>query len=134
MDDSAVGGCFINGLLGDVGDDESWELLQEDGDFKGCTLAANTKIVAMSTRQCSAGDLWNEMPSLLVEDTRFKSLVVLDLHKCRYIDHLHESVCDLPELRKMVLTRCNNLRTLPSNIGNLRNLTEVKNKNFIRSL
>lgn len=114
MDDSMK---YIDGF----GDD--WEVLST---VKGVSLAADRKdgkIVYMSTRQCSAADLWNKMPCI----AEFTSLAVLDLHKCRYIDHLHESVCDLTNLRRLLLTRCKNLSTLPSNIGaNLKNLTEVR--------
>ena len=124
MEMDSAEGCFNDGWLGEVCD-ETWELLLEDGDFKGCALAATSrdgKPVYMSTRQCSLSNLWNTMPAL---DQRVRSLIVLDLHKCRYIKYLHESVCDLVDLKKLILTRCSNLRSLPSNIGNLRNLTEV---------
>jgi hypothetical protein len=111
---------YVDGL----GEIDDWELL-DDGDFKGVLLAAekkNGKIVYMSTKHCSAADMWNIMPSL----AEFPSLVVLDLHKCRYITELHESVGDLADLKQLLLTRCSILRTLPPTIGKLQHLTEVR--------
>jgi hypothetical protein len=111
---------YVDGL----GEIDDWELL-EHGDFKGIALAAdrkNGKIVYMSTKHCSAADLWNKMPSL----EEFPSLVVLDLHKCRYITELHESVGDLVEMKQLLLTRCSILQTLPATIGKLQHLTEVR--------
>ena len=112
------------GLHQYTGDMDDWELV-EDGDFKGIALATDRKngeIVYMSTKHCGAVDLWNKMPSL----EEFPSLIVLDLHKCRYIVDLHESVGSLVNLQQLLLTRCSKLRTLPSTLGNLENLVEVR--------
>lgn len=106
--------------------DDDWEMLHpEDGKFKGIALAADRRtgrIVYASTKRCGAADLWTTMPSL----SDFKeSLVVLDLHRSKYIRELHGSVCDLASLQRLLLTRCSNLRFLPPATGNLRNLTEL---------
>lgn len=102
---------------------DDWEVVLDH--LKGVSLGVDRtdgKIVYMSTRQCSAADLWNKMPSV----AEFTSLAVIDLHKCRYIDHLNESVCDLTNLRRLLLTRCSKLSSLPNGIGRLQNLTEVR--------
>jgi hypothetical protein len=112
---------FLDGLC----EVDDWILVEDDGDFAGMTLLADRKtgkVVYLSTRNCNDAGRWSTMPAL----TRFDALTVLDLHKSRYITELHEYVGDLQNLKRLVVTRCNNLRSLPSSLGNLRSLTEVR--------
>ena len=85
------------------------------------------KIVFLSTRNLRDSDRWNLMPS--VEPFK-ESLLVLDLHKSRYIQGLHESVGDLTYLKHLMITSCASLRTLPESIGSLPNLEEVGYSSF----
>lgn len=94
--------------------------------FKGVTMLmdkGSRDIVVLSTRDSKNADRLSTIPDL---QCYANSLLVLDLHKCRYISSLHDSVGGLVKLRRLMLTRCNNLKTLPDSIGNLSNLTEVK--------
>lgn len=79
-------------------------------------------VVSMSTETTPDCRRWAVMPSI----SEFaSSLIVLNLHKARYIDCLHSSVCQLTMLKKLVLTHCDRLTTLPADIGNLKSLEEV---------
>ena len=79
-------------------------------------------VVSISTGMTPDRNRWESMPSVANFSS---SLVVLDLHKARYIESLHESVCQLSNLKKLVLTHCERLKTLPDAIGNLISLEEV---------
>ena len=104
--------------------DDSWVLV-EDGDMKGVTLITDRdagEVVCLSSRYKNDIDRWIQMPPL----TGYAStLQVLDLHNSRYMEQLHESVGQLSQLRRLVLTGCDMLTGLPASIGNLRNLVEV---------
>ena len=118
----------IQRFLVGMGDMDDWVLV-EDGDFKGLTILADRRsneVVYVGSRFCSDNDRWNEMPSL----KQFPSLKILDIYKSRYIPALHESIGDMHELQHSLVMRCKNLRTLPASIGNLRNLTEVRDFNL----
>ena len=114
-----------NNVINAARDEESenWILL-EDGALKGLTLVADKDsgdIVCLSSRNCSDLDRRTVMPSL----KDYSSLKVVDLDGYRYVTTLDESIGDVTELRRLSLTRCSLLKTLPSSIGNLQNLTEV---------
>jgi hypothetical protein len=104
-------------------DESSW-MVVEDGDLKGFTLIADKDsgdIICLSARHCNDADRRSVMPSM----KDYTSLKVIDLHGYRYVKTLHESIGDLPELQRLVLSRCDLLTTLPSSIGNLHSLVEV---------
>ena len=96
------------------------------GPFQGARviLDGNTKQVeVLSTRYCKDNERWRQedMPSF----TGFTGLKVLDLHGNRYMIELDNSLCDLVHLRRLILSRCDRLERLPSNLGNLQQLREV---------
>lgn len=104
-------------------DDGSWIIVGE-GDLKGMTLIADKdtgSIVRISARQCSDTDRPSIMPSL----EKYSSLQVLDLHGYRHVKCLHDSVGNLTELKRLILTECSLLSTLPLSLGNLHKLIEV---------
>jgi hypothetical protein len=81
-------------------------------------------VVSLSTETTPDCNRWEMMPSV----SEFaSSLIVLNLHKARYIERLHSSVSQLIMLKKLVLTQCDRLATLPIEIGNLKSLEEVRN-------
>ena len=84
--------------------------------------------VSISTRTVPDNRRWEEMPSLLSLKNNSNTLIVLDLHKSRYMTKLHDSVCDMGSLKKLVLTHCHKLTTLPDNIGKLTLLEEVSSR------
>ena len=113
---------------------EGWTLVKEgtgrdDGimdSFDGTSFMVckkHGKIVYLSTRKVSDSDRSSTMPSL---EALKDSLLVLDLHKSRYLRELDASICNLSNLTHLLLTRCSNLTSLPDSIGNLSNLTEVR--------
>jgi hypothetical protein len=104
--------------------DEDWVMV-ETGSMKGMKVAIDRYtglVVSISARQCEDTNRWLVMPSL--ED--YNSLRNLDLHKSRYLTSLHHSVCTLVNLETLILTRCERLTSLPNDIGNLKNLKEVR--------
>lgn len=114
------GWILVKDFVSDEEDDE------DKDPFQGITLMAdrNTgRIVLLSTRTTKGADRWSVMPSM----EQFKnSLLVLDLHKSRYLRNLDPSIGDLAFLDRLLLTRCSSLRELPDTIGKLSNLTEVR--------
>ena len=81
-------------------------------------------VVSLSTETTPDCNRWEMMPSV----SEFSSsLVILNLHKARYIESLHSSVCQLINLKKLVLTQCDQLTMLPAEIGSLKSLMEVRN-------
>lgn len=116
--------CPTDGVVLTANEKDDWVVLVEDGVLRGTVLHTDRTtghVVCMSTRTCKDEDRWTEMPCV----AQFSSLLILDLHKSRYLTTLDESVGDLKSLKRMILTRCNNLVTLPRAIGNLKHLTEV---------
>ena len=104
--------------------DDSWVLV-EDGDMKGVALITDRdagEVVCLSSRYKNDIDRWIQMPPL---SGYASTLQVLDLHNSRYMEQLHESVGELSQLRRLVLTGCDMLTGLPASIGNLKNLIEV---------
>ena len=117
--------CCVNDnvVLSSI-DKDDWIMLAEEDALRGTVLYAdklNGHVVCLSTRTCNDEDRWIEMPSL----SQFPNLLILDLHKSRYLTTLDGSVGDLKDLQRMILTGCKSLRTLPQAIGNLKQLTEV---------
>lgn len=82
--------------------------------------------VSVSTSTVPDRYRWNIMPPMAQITSPSQTLLVLDLHKSRYMTELHESVCDMVFLEKLKLTQCLQLKSLPENIGNLRLLEEVR--------
>jgi hypothetical protein len=115
---------FGNDFGGGRGGKEDCWILIEDGQLKGMTLLTDNgtkEVVCLSTKHCSDQYRWTDMPSL----EGYPSLKYVELDNCRYIAGLNESIGKLKHLERLFLTRCDSLRTLPSSIGNLENLTEV---------
>jgi hypothetical protein len=94
--------------------------------YQGVTLMADKlsgKIVFLSTRKSRYVNRWTVMPSV----EHFKdSLVHLDLYNSRHIHSLDESIGDLLCLKRLMITRCTSLKTLPDSLGRLSNLEEVR--------
>ncbi len=111
--------------MSSLGNDELWIVVEDDEpELEGMTLVADREsgeIVSLSTRSCRDEQKRNTMPSL----ERYPHLKVVDLHNYRNMRDLHESVCNLPNLQKLALTRCDFLTRLPASIGNLHSLVEV---------
>lgn len=105
--------------------DDLWICVEdEEPELEGMTLVADREsgdIVSLSARTCRDEQKSGSMPSL----EKYPHLKVVDLHNYRNLRDLHESVCNLPELQKLVLTRCDYLTRIPSSIGNLENLVEL---------
>jgi Leucine-rich repeat (LRR) protein len=106
-----------------IGKDDVWSTF-DDGELKGLRIGIGPGgvIVSLSSRHSKDGTRWLKiMPSLEL----YPSLKELDLHKNRYIQTLHDSVCNLLQLETLKLTQCESLTTLPSEIGRLTDLREV---------
>ena len=107
------------------GNDDLWIVVEDDEpELEGMTLIADREsgdVVSLSTRSCRDEQKPNTMTSL----EKYPHLKVVDLHNYRNMRHLHESVCNLPNLQKLSLTRCDFLTRLPASIGNLHSLVEV---------
>jgi hypothetical protein len=108
--------------------EDEWEIVESDGDLaiKGMSIQvdkATGQMVSLSARHTKDADRWLTMPSL---EHYSASLKDLDLHKSRYLIELDPSVCSMIHLERLILTRCDRLRTLPRDIGQLTNLKEVK--------
>lgn len=104
--------------------ESDWVLIDE-GTMKGVNIVvdhATSEVIRLSTKDCKDADRWMDMPSLEC----FPSLEYVDLHNSRYITDLHESIVGLVDLKRLSLTRCLSLERLPSAIGRLRNLQEVR--------
>jgi hypothetical protein len=118
----------------------NWILLdQGSDDMKGVTIIveeSSGNIISVSTRTCPDQDRWKSlsMPPLPQEndDTHttlydFTTTQILDLHNSRYIRELHPNIhMQMPNLRQMLLTRCDQLQLLPESIGSLEFLQEVR--------
>ena len=121
----------INNHPNAVGHDENpseggWVFVEE-GSLKGVTLIVNRAtgtIISLSTGSCREEDRWEKLPADALR--KYPSLEVLDLDKSRYMTEFDASACHLPKLQRLLLTRCNNLRTISPSIGVLQNLTEVR--------
>ena len=107
------------------GIDDLWIVVEdEEPELDGMTLVADREsgdIVSLSARSCRDEQKSGSMPSL----EKYPHLKVVDLHNYRNLRDLHESVCSLPDLQKLALTRCDFLTRIPASIGNLENLVEV---------
>lgn len=108
-----------------LGKEDAW-IVVEDGEpeLEGMTLAADREsgdIVILSTRSCRNEQLRGSMPSL----EAYPHLRVVDLHNYRIMRNLHESICHLPVLQKLTISRCDFLKKLPASIGKLESLVEV---------
>jgi hypothetical protein len=117
----------------------NWVLLEQDSDvMKGTTIIveqSSGNIYSISTRACPDKDRWKSLimpPFYLNNDetnttlTDFTTVQVLDLHNSRYITELHPTIhVQLPNLRQLLLTRCDRLKLLPESICSLQFLQEV---------
>jgi hypothetical protein len=96
-------------------------------------------IISVSTRTCPDKDRWKSlcMPILKQDNNDethtssssydFTTTQVLDLHNSRYLHTLHPTIhIQMPQLRQLVLTRCDRLQGLPDSIGSLQCLQEVR--------
>ncbi len=78
-----------------------------------------------STRDCRDADRWQEMPSLSAQYSR------MDLHQQRYIRTVHPSLLQQSSLISLKITQCVQLQTLPDDLGQLRQLQEVRKLCFV---
>jgi Leucine-rich repeat (LRR) protein len=91
---------------------------------------AEGNVLSISTSETRDVDRWRVMPSL----DHMDMLHSLDFHKSRYLVKLSSSIGNLCNLRKLNLTRCEQLQCLPPCIGNLANLevsTITKRINYL---
>jgi hypothetical protein len=110
--------------LNEDGSKSDWILL-EDGELKGMTIIVDHNsgdILSLSTRVCRDEDRWTEMPSL----TQYSTVQTLDLHNSRHLSHLSETIGSMKSLRRLILSRCDALMTLPVSLGQLSKLQEVQ--------
>ena len=110
-------------FAGSSGSEGKWEQIQE-GSLKGVSIfrdASTEDITKLSTGPCRDVERWKLMPPL----DAYPTLIHLDLHKSRYMKIIHPSVGNLPNLKQLTITRCENLETLPDSIGQLQQLEEV---------
>ena len=117
----------------------NWILLDEGSDgMKGVTIIVEESsgtIISVSTRTCPDTERWKSMPPLTQgndNDTTstsydFTTTQILDLHNSRYISELHPKIhTQLPNVRQLILTRCDRLELLPESICSLQHLQEVR--------
>ena len=124
----------------------NWILLdQEEGSgdtmLRGVTIQVEESsgtIVSVSTRTCPDQDRWRSlsMPLFLqnhqdmdanTTSYDFSTTQLLDLHNSRYIHNLQPTIhLQFPNLRQLLLTRCDRLQILPDSIGSLHFLQEVR--------
>lgn len=96
----------------------------DERNFRGVTVEedeATGAVVALSCRSRCDKDRWEAMPSLAC----FPSLLKIDLHQCRYITGIHESLTQLKHLRTLSLAGCSRLKSIPDTIGLLEQLEEA---------
>lgn len=123
ISDNSGGGPCSNDVVSDVVNEANFRGVTVDEQF--AMTEAGTKstavVIALSSRSCRDSDRWETMPSLAC----FPTLQRIDLHKCRYIEGVHESLVHLKQLRSLSLTGCTRLKSIPSSIGQLQQLDEV---------
>jgi hypothetical protein len=113
-------------------DSNNWILLNHC-DLRGMNIIvdpATGNVVAFSTRYCRDGERWKEggqMPSLMQQNgINFSTVQTLDLHNSRYLVELNAALgSQLPQLRRVLLTRCDRLERLPESLSSLQYLEEV---------
>jgi hypothetical protein len=133
----------VHNILNHNHNNNHWILLDQNNDsMKGVTMIveeSSGNIITVSTRTCPDKDRWKSvcMP-LLRQDTNddtyhttssydFTTTQILDLHNSRYICELHPTMhLQMPNLRQLILTRCDRLQGLPDSIGSLHYLQEVR--------
>jgi len=109
--------------MDEVGREDDW-ILVDDGELRGMNIVVDHttgEVMKLSTRFCRDADRWKIMPAL----AEFPSLETLDLHNCRYLVDVDDSVGNLKSLKHLFMTRCDSLERLPNSIGRLENLQEV---------
>ena len=115
----------INIIRGEMTSERGWELVEE-GSLKGVTIVVcrdTGNAISLTTSSCREEDRWEKLPADALR--KYSSLEVLDLNKSIYLTEFDASVCQLPDLQRLLLTRCNNLCTISPSIGSLQKLTEV---------
>lgn len=93
--------------------------------FEGLTLSidsTNGAVVGMSTKEARYNSRWQSVPPL---DLFAASVKELDLQKSTKLESA-DAICSLIGLQSLRLTRCTSLRKLPTRIGDLTNLVEVR--------
>ena len=99
---SSLGGWVVVPAEVGVGDDLVDFVVGED-EFQDVSMLADRKsrkVVVLSTRNTHNANRWSDMPPM---DSFADSLMVLDLHKSKYLRSLHESVGDLSCLKRLFL-------------------------------
>lgn len=102
-------------------------ITDDPSSFRGITIeedAETGKIISLHSRSRLDRDRWevSQMPSFAI----FPDLQVLELFKCRYVVHVHDSVTQLKQLRVLKIIGCSRLQTIPDSIGQLNQLEEVR--------
>lgn len=102
----------------------------QSGPFTGFTATRDTDngvIIELSSVSCRDVDRWTAPVS--PELTVFcESLQVLDLSKQRYVTQLHHSIVACAQLQTLRLFGCSKLETLPTLMGQLSQLQEVRTR------
>jgi hypothetical protein len=112
---------------GFVGVTMETDAVQTEDSFSGFS-AAPINVRALSCRSRRDKDRWEkEMPSL----DPFPNLERIDLHQCRYLVTLHESVTRLSHLKELLLVGCTRLASLPESIGSLQSLEVVRSVDIV---
>lgn len=113
-------------------DDHSNWILLNHCELQGMNIivdAASGNVVAFSTRYCRDGERWKGglMPSLTQQSgINFSTIQTLDLHNSRYLVDLNGALgSQVPQLRRLLLTRCDRLERLPESLSMLQYLEEV---------
>jgi hypothetical protein len=121
---SVVAAVPASSFRQEEGSGSDWILLEE-GELKGMNIIVDHEsgnVLSLSTRFCRDEDRWTDMPEL----TQYPALQTLDLHNSRHIVQLNESIGTIASLKSLILTRCDALNGLPTSIGQLTSLQEVR--------
>ena len=142
ISDNSTGTPLVMNYKNIICVNNNWILLEQGSSdiLKGMTVVVEDSsgtIISISTRGSPDKDRWKTttMPPLHLNSTDepnsttlldFTTTQVLDLHNSRYINELHPMIhVQLPNLRQLLLTRCDRLQFLPESICSLQYLQEV---------
>mmetsp|Transcript_23788 Transcript_23788/g.33259 ORF Transcript_23788/g.33259 Transcript_23788/m.33259 type:complete len:177 (+) Transcript_23788:92-622(+) len=107
---------------------DGWILLEDSPGVNAMVDSESGNVITLTTSHCRDDDRWETMPTL----ESYSQLETLDLTKNRYIKELDSSITTLTNLRSLILKQCESLKSLPTDIGLLQQLQEVRKGKFIR--